>query len=215
MAPTTAERLQILQEALAPVRRLALLGPAGTWTHQAALDLWPGRTVELAFMDVARMPAALADRQVDAVLLPARTSIVGDTPYMPVLRELLALDEMRHLAAFARMLGFCLLARAGASLGEIRQVHAHPVALVEAAPWLDAHLPQARRVASGSAGEAATAVAARSDVASASLGPALAGQMHGLLPLVEGIEEGQHNVTEWWVVGRLQASELQGLQASR
>ncbi|WP_240939541.1 prephenate dehydratase domain-containing protein [Diaphorobacter sp. HDW4A] len=202
MAPTTAAQLQSLQSTLAPVRRLALLGPAGTWTHQAALELWPAGCVEHTFMDVAEMRAALLQGRVDAILLPARTSIVGATPYMPLVRELLALDDVVHFGLYARMLGYCLLACSGVSLQSIRQVHAHPVALVEAALWLDGNLPHAQRVACASAGEAAAWVAVSGDVTSASLGPALAGQMHGLIPLVEGIEEGPHNVTEWWVVGR-------------
>ena len=48
-------------------------------------------------------------------------------------------------------------------------------------------------------------MAQASDASSASLGPALAGELHDLTPLATGIEEGRHNVTEWWVVGRTAA----------
>lgn len=147
------------------------------------------------------MPAALQRKDVDAVLLPARTGIVGDTPYMPLLLALLQLDGVEQIANYARMLGYCLLARPEASLNTIQSIHAHPVALAEAAPWIAKHLPNARHVESASAGHAASVVAQENDVLSASLGPALAGELHGLRSIVFGIEEGPHNVTEWWVVG--------------
>ena len=203
IAATNADELHVLQAALGHVRKLALLGPEGTWTHQAALELWPGTSVRCLFMPVAEMFAALERRAVDAVLLPARTTIVGDTPYMPVLQELLALEDIEPLASYARMLGYCLLAKSAMPLQDVQRVLAHPVALAEAAPWLDLRLPNALRVECQSAGEAAQLVAQSLDGSSASLGPALAGELHGLVPLVTGIEEGRHNVTEWWVVGRM------------
>ena len=205
LAATSADELHRLQATLGHVRKLALLGPEGTWTHQAALELWPGTAVRCLFMPVAEMFAALEQRAVDAVLLPARTSIVGDTPYMPVLQELLMREGVASLASYARMLGYCLLAKSAMPLHDVQRVLAHPVALAEAAPWLDLRLPNALRVECQSAGEAAQLVAQAADASSASLGPALAGELHGLTPLATGIEEGRHNVTEWWVVGRTAA----------
>ncbi len=206
MLASTPEPLQRMQARVAHLQSVALLGPEGTWTHQAALELWPDGGAQLDFMDVALMREGLRDHKVDAVMLPARTSIVGDTPYMPVLVELLALDGVMQLACYARMLGYCLLAHSTIPLSEVQCVLAHPVALAEAAPWLDHHLPDAQRIECSSAGQAAQMVASRADGITASLGPALAGQLHGLAAIASGIEEGPHNVTEWWVVGHRASS---------
>ena len=202
LVATTASELQAVQSALRPLRRVALLGPEGTWTHQAALDLWPGADApQRVFADAEAMPGLLERHDVDAVMLPARTRLVGATPYLPMLESLLAHGSVTLMVRYARMLGYSLLACEGARLESITQVLAHPVALEEAQPWLARHLPEVRRVACASAGDAAQQVAMWGDACSASLGPCLAGAMHGLATLVSGIEEGPHNVTEWWVLG--------------
>lgn len=194
--------VQAARIAVAHVRRVALLGPQGTWTQQAALELWPGLPMEWHFGAPEQMRSALQQGVVDAVLLPARTSVVGDTPYRAELDAMLMLEGVHLLAQYARMLGYCLLGHAGALMNDVLRVYAHPVALAEAAPWLDVHLPRAQRMPCDSAGHAAERVAQSADRKSASLGPALAGSLHGLLAIATGIEEGPHNITQWWVVGR-------------
>lgn len=111
LAATSAVELHRLQATLGHVPQTGAVGPGRHMDDQAALELWPGTAVRCLFMPVAEMFAALEQRAVDAVLLPARTSIVGDTPYMPVLQELLMRDGVAPLASYARMLGYCLLAK--------------------------------------------------------------------------------------------------------
>jgi prephenate dehydratase len=76
------------------------------------------------------------------------------------------------------------------------------VALEEARPWLDRVLPHARRVEAASGGAAAQAVAHSPTLEKASVGPRIGAAIYGLVSLVDGIEEGPHNVTRWWVLGR-------------
>lgn len=194
--------VQAARSAVAHVRRVALLGPQGTWTHQVALELWPGVPMEWHFGAPEQLRTALQQGEVDAVLLPARTTVVGDTPYRAELDAMLTMARVHLLAQYARMLGYCLLGHAGAQVSDVLRVYAHPVALAEAAPWLDVHLPHAQRMPCESAGHAAEWVAQSADRNCASLGPALAGSLHGLLAIATGIEQGPHNITQWWVVGR-------------
>ncbi|MNV58833.1 prephenate dehydratase [compost metagenome] len=94
------------------------------------------------------------------------------------------------------------MARPGVALAQLQAVCAHPVALQEAAPWLQQHLPALPQRPCASAGAAAQAVAAATDQALACLGPALAATLHGLHVLQGGIEQGPHNETCWWLLGR-------------
>ncbi|MFQ6685388.1 prephenate dehydratase domain-containing protein, partial [Bordetella pertussis] len=51
-------------------------------------------------------------------------------------------------------------------------------------------------------GAAAQAVAASATQDKASFGPRVGASVYQLVSLADGIEEGPHNVTRWWVLGR-------------
>jgi prephenate dehydratase len=177
--------------------RTAYLGPPGSWTHQAALELFG----EAGLVPLAQdeLFAAYVAGTVDQVCVPVITSIVGLTPYMGAVLDLPAVTVV---AEYPRMLGYSLLARPGARLEDIAQVFGHPVALEETKPWLDRVMPRARRTEAASGGAAAAAVAGSPMADKASVGPRIGASIYDLVSLVDGIEEGPHNVTRWWVLGR-------------
>jgi len=176
--------------------RTAYLGPAGSWTHQAALDLFGERGLVPLARD--ELFAAYAAGTVERVCVPVVTSIVGVTPYIDAVLDLPAVTV---IAEYPRMLGYSLLARSGTRQQEITEVFAHPVALEEARPWLDRIMPHVRRTEAASGGAAAQRVALSPTLDKASLGPRIGASIYGLVSLADGIEEGPHNVTRWWVLG--------------
>jgi prephenate dehydratase len=177
--------------------RTGYLGPAGSWTHQAALDLFG--EVGLAPMARDELFAAYSGGSVDQAIIPVTTSIVGMTPYMDAVLDL---PEVTVVAEYPRMLGYSLLAQPGTRMEDVAEVFGHPVALEETRPWLDRAMPHARRTDAASGGAAAQAVAESATADKASVGPRIGAAIYGLEPLVDGIEEGPHNVTRWWVLGR-------------
>jgi chorismate mutase/prephenate dehydratase len=177
--------------------RTAFLGPAGSWTHQAALDLFG----EAGLVPLAReeLFAAYTVGTVERACLPVTTSIVGMTPYMDAVLDL---PDVMVIAEYPRMLGYSLLVRPGTRQQDITEVFAHPVALEEAKPWLDRVMPHVRRTEALSGGDAAQRVALSSTRDKASVGPRIGASIYRLVSLLDGIEEGPHNVTRWWVLGR-------------
>ncbi|MFP3550798.1 prephenate dehydratase domain-containing protein [Paraburkholderia sp. SIMBA_049] len=177
--------------------KIGYLGPAGSWTHQACLDLFgPDKLVGL---ESARLFAAFSTGEIDQACVPVTTSVVGVTPYLD---PVLALPSVVVIAEYPKMLGYSLLARPGVKLEDVKTVIAHPVALEEVKPWLDKEMPTVRRITALGGGAAAKSVSESQSLDSASMGPKIGGEIYGLVSLVDDIEEGPHNVTRWWVLGR-------------
>jgi prephenate dehydratase len=177
--------------------QVGYLGPAGSWTHQACIDLYGEQGLVPFSRD--QLFAAFADRKIDKFCIPVTTSVVGVTPYID---DVLAMQGATIVAEYPKMLGYSLLAKPGTTRDQVKTVLAHPVALEEVKPWLDKEMPSIVRkpVATGGAAAQEVANSATSDLAA--MGPPSAAKIYGLVPIVNGIEEGPHNVTRWWVIGR-------------
>ncbi|MET3382033.1 prephenate dehydratase [Variovorax paradoxus] len=176
--------------------RIGYLGPAGSWTHQACMELFGDS--ELVALDREALFQALRAKTVARACVPVTTSVVGATPYLD---DVLAFEDVHVVAEYTKVLGYSLLAKPGVRRKDIRTVIAHPVALEEVKPWLDLEMPEVERRAAASAGAAAKLVAQGSGSDTAAMGPPSAARLYGLTPIVNGIEEGPHNTTRWWVLG--------------
>ncbi|WP_210116184.1 prephenate dehydratase domain-containing protein [Rhizobium sp. SEMIA 4032] len=178
--------------------KVAYLGPAGSWTHQACIDLFP--LAEKVPLSRDEMVSASDEGRVDLICLPVTTSIVGVTPYMDLA---LSMKGMRVITEYPKMLGYSLIVKPGTKLEDLAEVYAHPVALEEVRPWLDRELPNVRRIDVATGGRAASLVAESSTADKGSFGPRIGADIYNLATLFDDIEEGPHNVTRWWVLGRV------------
>jgi prephenate dehydratase len=170
-----------------PSERWTFLGPAGTFTEQAALDL-AGRTTldEPELVAAQSVSAALAEvRQgrADAAVVPLENSVEGAVP--------LTQDELTHgdpllIAAEAYVPNtFQLLGRPGMTLSAVRTVGSHPHGLAQVRDWVTRELPQVSTVVTDSTAAAAAAVAA-GELDAAAAAP-VAGLRYGLTALAEDI----------------------------
>ncbi|MDG9967949.1 prephenate dehydratase [Achromobacter mucicolens] len=176
---------------------IGYLGPAGSWTHQACLDLFgPNELVPLTRDELF---SGYASGKLAQACVPVTTSVVGVTPYLDAVLDL---PNAVVVGEYPKMLGYSLLARPGTTLQDIKEVFAHPVAFEEVKPWLDREMPTVKRTESASGGAAAKTVAESATLDKASFGPKVGASVYSLSALVDGIEEGPHNVTRWWVLGR-------------
>uniref|UniRef100_UPI001F13E733 prephenate dehydratase n=1 Tax=Achromobacter insuavis TaxID=1287735 RepID=UPI001F13E733 len=125
--------------------------------------------------------------------------VVGVTPYMDAVLDL---PDVMVVAEYPKMLGYSLLAKPGTKLADVKEVLAHPVAFEEVKPWVDREMPKVKRTEAASGGAAAKTVADDPGHDKASFGPKVGASVYSLVSLVDGIEQGPHNVTRWWVLGR-------------
>lgn len=182
--------------------RIGYLGPAGTFSHQAAVAQF-GRSVEL--VDLRAIESVFAEvraGRIDYGLVPIENSTGGSV------RESLDAFAVHgaelHVYAEAVMrirhalLGACAVA-------EVRRIHSKAEAFAQCRRFLADQFPHVELVPAASTSAAAQRVAEaeaagrRGDVAIAST---LAGQLHALPAMFESIEDDPNNLTRFFVLAR-------------
>lgn len=181
-------------------RRVAYLGPPGTFTEEALLS-WPGLEYEavLPLPTVEEALLAVQDNMADRAVVPIENSLEGS---VNATLDCLAFEvELFIQAEKVCQVRHCLLARPGVSLEEVARVVSHPQATAQCRRHLMELLPGVEVEAANSTSEAARRVA-ESEQPLAALGSALAAELYGLEVLREGMEDHPENRTRFVLVGR-------------
>lgn len=180
--------------ALEAPQRVAYLGPAGTFSEQAALQFF-GSSIE-------RMPCGSIDEVFRATaagaaqygVVPMENSTEG-----MVSRSLdLFLTSPLHVVGETSLLVRHNLLRLSDSLEGIEAVYAHPQALAQCQHWLNTHLPNAERHAASSNAEGARL--ASTNPAWAGIASTRAGTEFGLHVVQHAIQDDAYNRTRFAVV---------------
>ncbi len=176
--------------------RIGYLGPAGSFSHLAAVSKF-GQSVE--YDELSDFPAifdAVARGHADYGLIPIENSTHGGVTAsldcflesgVPVCAEILV--PIHHN----------LLSRV--PLEKVKTVYSHPQALGQCQRWLTAQLPHAKRLDAASSSQAARIVSEDPE-ASAAIGSTLASQLYHLPVLFDNIEDNPNNTTRFSIIGR-------------
>ena len=181
-------------------RRVAFLGPPGTFTEEALLtqsDLADGE-----LLSMRSMPEVLATVEAggaDVGFVAIENSIEGT---VNLVIDALVFDH--HLLVQREVVHEItenLLAAPGTALADIKRVVSFPNALGQCRGWVNANLAGVEEVASNSTSEAALTVAeAGAGSGCAAIGGSLAAKLYGLEVLVPHIEDHAGNMTRFMVV---------------
>ncbi len=174
--------------------RVAYLGPPYSYSHLAAktyfggsADLVPVGTIPAAFEEVNR-------HQADYGVVPVENSTDGrvvDT------LDMFARLPVRVCGEVQLRIHHYLLAKCPRE--EVREVYSKPQALSQCRDWLAKHVPNARTIEMTST--AAAAHLAADKPGAAAVASREAGMNYGLETLAENIEDNEHNITRFAVIG--------------
>ncbi len=180
--------------ALEARQRVAYLGPAGTFSEQAALQFFGSSIDHLPCNSIDEVFQATAAGRADFGIAPIENSTEGMiSRSMDLLR-----DSPLHIVGEASLLIRHQLLRQSASLDGIEVVLAHPQALAQCHQWLGTHLPNAERRAASSNAEGARLAA--TNPAWAGIASERAGSEFGLHIAAHAIQDDAFNRTRFAVV---------------
>lgn len=179
--------------------RVAYLGPAGTFSEEAALAAPRAGGAELLpEPTIADAIAAVAEGRADEAVVPVENSIEGSVGQ--TLDTLAGRDDVTIVAEQVLPVSHLLVAASALELAAVRRVVSHPQPLGQCAHWLREHVPAAELVAAASTADAVREVTAAADQPWAAIGTARAAALYGGCVLAEGIEDERGNATRFvWV----------------
>ena len=185
--------------------RVAYLGPQGTFTEAALLELVASSAVPGAPAHVEPLPcnsaegalAAVRSGAADYAVAPIENSIDGSV--VPTMDSLATGAPLQIYAEHTLDVAFSIAVRAGTHASDVETIAAFPVAAAQVKRWIAEHLPDARTVPATSNAAAAHDVAeGRAD---AGVSTALAAERLGLATLADGVVDEANARTRFVLVG--------------
>ena len=174
--------------------RVAYLGPAGTFSEQAALQFFGSSIEHVPCSSIDEVFRATASGSAGYGVVPVENSTEG-----VVSRSLdLFLNSPLHIVGETSLMVRHNLLRLIDSMEGIEAVYAHPQALAQCHGWLTANLPNAVRHAASSNAEGARL--ASTNPAWAGIASERAGTQFGLCTPAQGIQDDAFNRTRFAVV---------------
>lgn len=174
--------------------RVAYLGPAGTFSEQAALQFFGSSIEHVPCSSIDEVFRATASGSAGYGVVPVENSTEG-----VVSRSLdLFLNSPLHIVGETSLMVRHNLLRLTGSMDGIEAVYAHPQALAQCQGWLTTHLPEAARHAASSNAEGARL--ASTNPAWAGIASERAASQFGLHMPAHGIQDDAFNRTRFAVV---------------
>jgi len=176
--------------------RVAYMGPAGTFSHEAALK----RFGDLAdFVDVGSIREvfiAVEAGKARLGVVPVENTTEG---IVTQTFDALAEFSVPVCAEVVLPISLDLLSRSG-RLEDVVRVASHPQPLAQARAWLERHLPEAEQIQTASTVIAAELAAEAPDLAA--VASTTAGNVNGLRPVERRIQDRSDNATRFLVIGQ-------------
>jgi chorismate mutase/prephenate dehydratase len=180
--------------ALESPQRVAYLGPAGTFSEQAALQFFGSSIEQIPCASLDEVFRATAAGSAEFGVVPVENSTEG-----VISRSLdLFLTSPLHVVGETSLLVRHNLLRLDSTLDGIEVIYAHPQALAQCQDWLNTHLPHAERRAAASNAEGARL--ASTNAAWAAIASERAGAGFGLHVVSHAIQDDAFNRTRFAVV---------------
>ncbi len=179
------------------VKRVAFLGPSGTFSEEAALKHDSEAELE-SLPSIPAVALAVASGIAEEGVVPIENSIEGSVTY--TLDILIQEDRLFIRRELVLAIEHCLVVKPGTRSADIQAIYSHPQALSQCRNFIERCFPKAQQIASLSTAAAVVDMLQSSEV-SASISPRRAAELEGMEILGHGIQDSVANVTRFVVLG--------------
>ncbi len=181
--------------------KIAYLGPEGTFSHQAARDVFPGATEEMPCSTITEVFSAVTNDEAIFGIVPAENSTEG------VIQETmdnLVRHPLRIVGSYELPVHLYFLARTK-DARQIKVVKSHAQPLAQARNWLDQNFPAAKLEVESSTVQA---ILSSNDPSVAFIGSRIAAEKYHLEILFENIEDKKNNLTQFYIIAKKDSPQL-------
>ncbi len=179
-------------------KRIAFLGPVGTYTEEAALAHDPEGDLQ-PFPTIAAVGLAVTSAMTDEGVVPIENSLEGSVNY--TLDLLISQSELSIRKEIVVPIDHYLMALPGTRATDIQVIYSHPQALGQCREFLDRCFPNAEQMASLST-VAAVADMRSSSHPAAAIAPRRAADLYDVDIIGNNIQDAPNNVTRFVVLAK-------------
>lgn len=181
-----------------PMTRVAYLGPAGTFTEEAALRFGIEGAQYLPVDSPAAALAALDAGEAEYAVCAIENSIDGAVT--TTMDALAATPSARIVGETELAIAFAVMTRQGQALDSALRLATHPVAHQQVKRWVATHAPRAEFIPAPSNAAAAKMVA--DGAADVAVAPGRAAALHGLEIHARGVADAETARTRFVLVAK-------------
>ncbi len=191
--------------------KVGIQGLEGSFHHQAAQQFFNGDQEIAPFENFRQVFEALETGLVDRAVVAVENSLFGsinDTYDLLLQHKPWIVGEV-YLHVRLDLLGV-----QGANLTDVTDVYSQAPALAEAKLYLRENLPGSTQHEYPDTAMSARFVAKQNDSSKASIASQMAGELYGLTPIAEGIEDHKHNYTRFVVLSKAKTTLVEADKTS-
>ncbi|MBM3712448.1 MAG: prephenate dehydratase [Actinobacteria bacterium] len=189
-------------------RKVAYLGPEGTFTEEALIKFFEKKLckdsedfkkiVKISFPTIPDVIKSVDRGEVNEGIIPIENSVEGS---VNLTQDILTFEsEVKITGEIAIPIKHHLIIKKGTKLKSIKKIISHPHATAQCRIFLKNNFPESEIIAANSTAEAVKKLN-ETDGGSAAIGTKIAAEIYGLDVLISDIEDNKENKTRFVVVG--------------
>jgi len=184
--------------------KIGYLGPAGSFSHLAAINLHSSQQASLNELDYISFPTitalveSISASHLDSAVLPVENSLAGGVG--ETLDALLKYNGAYINREYILNIEHNLLAKEEIELSKIKKLVSHPMSFAQCGDFVRVHCPNAETEPCASNSQAAIFTAESKDASVAAIAPEFCAKLYNLKIIKKAINDSHNNATRFWLL---------------